>query len=76
MPDEDALRGVSSDDATVLAEPGVVPAGVAPDRLADDDMLADAMIARAYDTGADVVVLSGAGHVALGDLQAAASVRW
>jgi len=76
LPEERVLRGLSSADATVLAESGALPLGIDPGEVVEDEMLADAMIARAVDTGADVVVLSGAGVAALGELEAAAILRW
>jgi hypothetical protein len=76
VPAEEALGGLSSADASVLAESGALPPGVDPQGAEEDGMLADAMIARALDTGADVVALSSAGSAALGDLGAAAIVRW
>jgi hypothetical protein len=76
VPADAALTGLSSDDRSVLAPPGAPPPGVDPAVLGEDDMLADAMIARALDTGADVVVLSVAGAEALAGHEVAAAVRW
>jgi hypothetical protein len=76
LPEEGVIRGLSSADFSVLTETGAVPPGIDPDAVVADEMLADAMIARAFDTGADVVVLSGAGARALDGLGAAAVLRW
>jgi hypothetical protein len=70
---EARLVGRSSPSG-MLAAPGEDPPG-ADAELVDDPMLADAMIAKALDTGADVVVLRPAAAQLLGD-DAAALLRY
>jgi len=74
---EKPIVGRSSPDG-VLAAPGDIPPGTSESALVDDVQLADSMIARALDTGAEVIVVPAAtaAGTLLEELDVAALTRW